>query len=508
MKEKMIATRQYREHLLNDPYRPTYHFAVPDDDGRPGDPNGAFFADGVYHLMYLYLNSETAGYHWGHVTSTDLLHWRHLPDALKVTDGGRGCYSGGAFVDDDQTAYLTFWKFPSADPNGDAGGISIACAKPPYEEWELIAPVSVEGSREFWGTMDVEVDGKIEHVGCADPSNIWKMNGYYYMQMGNLPVLNAYGRHENSDPHYQGDWTDLFRSVDLKTWTFVHRFYQNPHLDEDYPDKTQDDMCPSFLPLFDAKENGNKTDKWLQLFISHNRGCQYYVGELDGETFVPECHGRMSWKDNAYFAPEALIDDRNRHIYWTWLLDNPTEDFERFGWSGVFGLPRLVWWKDGILRTAPVDELERLQYNRQTPKPDQNDNIVVKNGEVFRLKAAFDMAKTDKAGFSVRVNEECGAHTDIYVDKTTGKLVFDATNASGEDGWKIREEAPFTLAEKERLTLDIFVDKSVIEVYANERQAICRRVFPANPKQAVGVKLIGGNLTALEVFDMAPTNPY
>ena len=42
-------------------------------------------------------------------------------------------------------------------------------------------------------------------------------------------------------------------------------------------------MCPSFLPLYDAKENGNKTDKWLQLFISHNKGCQYYIGTLDGE---------------------------------------------------------------------------------------------------------------------------------------------------------------------------------------------------------------------------------
>ena len=52
--EDSITARKYREWLLSDLYRPGYHFTVPDGDGRPGDPNGAFFADGRYHLMYLY----------------------------------------------------------------------------------------------------------------------------------------------------------------------------------------------------------------------------------------------------------------------------------------------------------------------------------------------------------------------------------------------------------------------------------------------------------------------
>ena len=56
MKAHAILARKYREHLLNDAYRPTYHFAIPDDLGIPGDSNGAFYADGVYHLMYLYNN--------------------------------------------------------------------------------------------------------------------------------------------------------------------------------------------------------------------------------------------------------------------------------------------------------------------------------------------------------------------------------------------------------------------------------------------------------------------
>lgn len=508
MKDLIIATRQYREKMLRDPYRPTFHFTVPDDNGMPGDSNGAFYVDGVYHLMYLYKNSQTEAFHWGHISSVDLLHWRHHPDAL-VDEGVLcdGSFSGGAFVDDDKTAYISFWKFPSKLEGGDNGGIAIAYAKPPYEKWERLEPIAVEET--VWGIVDLEIDGKIEHISCADPSNIWKMNGKYYMQLGNLPVLNMYGREENSNPHYQGDWTDLFRSDDLKKWAFVHRFYENPHKDADYPNKTEDDMCPSFLPLFDKQENGNFTGKYLQLFIAHNRGCQYYIGTMDGETFIPEQHGRMSWNDIAYFAPEALIDDKNRHIVWTWLHGNPENDFEKYGWSGVFGFPRTVWYEDGILKMAPAGELDRLEYNTKTPIIGSDGSVSIANGELFRLKAELAPEGQDKIGFIVRADEKTGNRTEIYYDAANGKLVFDATN-SGIDGLRIKEEAPFKLMPGEKLSLDIFVDKSVIEVYANERQAICRRVYPASPEDAVKVMLVGNQsaVLAITASDMAPTNPY
>ena len=99
-KEVIKATREFRERLLADPYRPAYHFCFPEDDGRPGDPNGAFFHNGRYHLMFLY-NSAGNGFAWGHVSSTDMLHWRYHPDAIGPGNGDEGCFSGGAFIDDD-----------------------------------------------------------------------------------------------------------------------------------------------------------------------------------------------------------------------------------------------------------------------------------------------------------------------------------------------------------------------------------------------------------------------
>ncbi len=509
-KDLSNATRIYREKLLDDPYRPGYHFAVPDNSGNPGDPNGAFFADGTYHLMYLYYHLEKEKFHWGHISSRDLLHWRHHPDCLESDNGDKGCFSGGAFVDDDGTAYLTFWKF-SGGEGEESGGIAIAYSRPPYDKWERIRPIAVK-SAPIWGTADIEVDGEIKHISCADPSNIWKMGDTYYMQTGNLVVLNNYGRAEDSPEEYKGDRTDLFKSKDLKAWEFVHRFYENPHLDEDYPDATEDDMCPSFLRLPDSKADGKLTDKWLQLFIAHNKGAQYYVGSLRDEHFYPEDHGRFSWKDNTCFAPEALIDDRNRHIAWYWLLDDRECGIERFGWSGVFSFPRVLWLEDGILRMAPAEELDRLQYNGQTfgiGAVDSSAKLDVKNGELLRIKATIDPKASTKAGFSVRATSDGKEHTDIYVDMENGKLVFDATE-SGCEGRRIKEEAPFELKSGEMIELDIFIDKSVVEVYANERQAISRRVYPTNPAEAVIVKAIsdGADFRAVQAFEMHPTNPY
>ena len=324
------------------------------------------------------------------------------------------------------------------------------------------------------------------------------------MQTGNKCVLDTYGK---SDPAYTGDWTDLFRSADLRNWEYRGRFYVNPHTDPTWPDATEDDMCPSLLPLPDAPEDGRLTEKWMQLFISHNKGAQYYTGTLDGERFLPETHGRFSRTDRLCFAPEALLDDRNRNIGWFWLLGNPRQDYPRFGWSGVQSLPRVFWYDDG-LRMAPVTELERLQYNPQTfaaGKVNGAQPLAVRNGTSFRLNAVIRPGDASFAAFRVLSDGE--AFTEIGFDAARGVLYVDPLRGSA-DGWPAREEAPFAAGESVRL--DIFVDRSVVEVFADDRQAISRRVFPARPAQMTGVEVIsdGADFGEVRTWEMMPSNPY
>ena len=332
------------------------------------------------------------------------------------------------------------------------------------------------------------------------------------MLAGNYHVLHWYGRKEDSPEKYKGDWTDLFKSKDMKKWEFVHRFYKNNHTDSDYPDETEDNMCPCFFPLPDKKSGGKLTDKYILLFISHNKGCQYYIGSLKNEIFYPEKHGRMTWKDKSYGPPEMLMDDKNRCITWSWLCDNYSEDeFEKFGWSGVFSFPRILWYEDGYLHMSPAHELDKLEYNCQEfiiGHLNTEKNLNIKNGNSFRLKTEIDITSATKTGFKIKINsDDKDDYTEIYFMKN--EIVF-KNNKHNASTMGAEEIAPFTLNKDEKLSVDLFVDKSVVEIYINERQAICRRVYSKFPEKSLGVSVFsdGAAFDKITVSEIMPTNPY
>lgn len=504
--EVVRASRALREQFLADPYRPAYHFCVPEDMGMPGDPNGAFYANGRYHLMYLY-NRTGSGFCWGHISSSDLLHWRHHPDAIGPGHGDEGCFSGGAFVDDDGTAHLSYWMLWGAK------GIGIASSRGPgFDNWTKSESNPVIRSTE-WGVTEVkDTTGRTNYYGSADPSNIWKKDGHYYILTGNLLVLNKIGRATNAPPTEQGDRLYLFTSDDLKAWKFVRVFYERK---PEWTDRSEDNMCPSFLPLPASADGGRPSGKHLLLFISHNKGCQYYVGDYRDDHFTPEQHGRMTWVDNTYFAPEALIDGQGRQIMWSWLLDNPNGEKER-GWSGVYGLPRSLWLgEDGSLRLQPVKELESLRHHPRswsdlTVADGATKLLESVAGDACELEITAEAPAKGRCGLKVRASPGGEEGTLLYYDADKKELVFDSTH-SGGDGRKVVEHAPFELPPGEPLQLRVFVDKSVVEIFANSRQAIGRRVYPVRP-DSLGIALFATGadvrFKTVKTWEMSPTNPY
>jgi beta-fructofuranosidase len=529
--EKIQAARALREQLLRDKHRPGYHFCIPEDIGRPGDPNGAFYANGRYHLMYLYDRRGVQGWReqgfcWGHISSRDLVHWRHHPDAIAPGAtgpdgaGDGGCFSGGGFVDDDGTAYISYWRLPLSEGSVEGSGIGIARSRDRhYEKWEKLEIPSLDGT-EFGILERTDEAGNPILLGNADPSNIWKQDGVYYIQTGNLPVLNKLGRDEDSPLHQRGDWVDLFASSDLTDWQFVHRFYQR-EVDNRWTQESEDDMCPSFLPLPRSPDGGETSGKYLQLFISHNMGCQYYIGAYDTQRnlFLPETHGRMSWVDNTFFAPEALIDGRGRQIMWAWLTDNARsgiDDAIADGWCGVYGLPRVLWLgEDDTLRIAPAPELESLRYNAKcfddvTLAQDAEFELEGINGRSCEITFSVDLQSAQRVGLRVRSSTQNEETTLLYYDAFRKKLVFDSTE-SGALGRTVVEEAPFVVPEDQPLKLRVFIDNSVVEVFADDRQAITRRVYPER-EDSNRVRLFcrGGAaaFTGIETWEMMPSNGW
>ncbi|MSU46995.1 MAG: glycoside hydrolase family 32 protein [Lacunisphaera sp.] len=508
--EAVRSARLLRERFLTDPYRPTYHFCPPEDIANPGDPNGAFYHNGVYHLMYLYHRNgypERSGFCWGHLSSGDLVHWRHHPDALSPGIGDEGCYSGGAFLDDDGTAYLSYWMIRGAR------GIGLAKSRgPQFDTWAKFDANPVIKSTGWGFTEAKDPNGKTFFYGSADPSNIWKKDGKYYMLTGNLMVLEKIGRAPGAPLSEQGDRLYLFVSDDLNSWKYLHVFYdRNPR----WTDRSEDSMCPSFLPLPSSPDGGLPSGKHLLLFISHNRGCQYYIGDYRNDHFFPNIHGRMTWVDDTYSAPEALIDGQGRQIMWSWLYDNPA-DHELAGWSGVYGLPRSVWLgDDGTLRMRPVKELATLRYHEKSwPSliltDGQTKALDGLAGDACELEIEIETGAAQRCGLKVRSAIGGEEETLLYYDVAKKELVFDATK-SGPVGRKVVERAPFALKPGEPLKLRIFVDKSVVEIFANDRQAIGRRIYPARPDSLGLVLFADGGSTlfkTVKAWDIMPANPY
>jgi beta-fructofuranosidase len=110
----------------------------------------------------------------------------------------------------------------------------------------------------------------------------------------------------------------------------------------------------------------------------------------------------------------------------------------------------------------------------------------------------------------VRASPNSEEETLLYYEVDKKELVFDSTR-SGKEGRKVVERAPFALKPGEPLKLRVFVDKSVVEVFANDRQAIGRRVYPTR-SDSLGLVLFASGGSArfkfVKAWDMMPSNPY
>jgi beta-fructofuranosidase len=490
--------RAVREALVHDPYRPGYHVVAPEGVCAPFDPNGALYWNGRYHLMMIIQrgNRERPEHCWHHISSRDLVHWRHHPLALAPGGVDEGIFSGGAFVDQDGVPTITYWGL------GERAGICTATsADPDLDDWTK-SPHNPVIHQRFHG-YTVDDDGRI--YGAADPSAIWVHEGHYYMLTGNLPVLREFGLKRDIDAH-KGDTAYLFVSDDLVRWDYLHPFYTSRR---DWTRADEDNMCPDFFPL---------GDRHMLLFISHNLGCQYYIGRYEDDHFTPERHGRMTWVDNAFFAPESLVDDRGRRIMWAWIFDGRSPEIrEASGWSGTLSLPRVLWLgEDTTLRMAPPEELAQLRCN-----PRARADLVVSSGEALPLPEVegrslellleIEPGEAERTGVEVCCSPGGEEATVVFYDAGDQKLKIDTTRASLGEGPKSVEGGPLALAEGEPLTLRVFVDRSVVEVFANDRQAVMRRIYPTR-SDSTGVRLFsrGGDarVRRLRAWDMSPSNPW
>lgn len=480
--DELHCARHVRHKMLDDPYRPAYHFASPEGLAMPFDPNGNIFWRGRHHMGYIY--QERGTHYWGHVSSTDLLHWRHhRPYLFPTLDSPEtSIFSGNSYVDKDGSRVLCLY-------HGCGSGNCIAWSDDKdLEHWHKHA---------FNPIVPNPPDpDKADHTSW-DPCG-WIHNDTYYAVFG-------------------GQKNTVWKSKDLKKWTKC-----GPFLAHAYPgiDIMEDISCPDFFPM---------GRKWVMVCISHRLGARYYVGQWKNEQFYPEYHEMMSYADNQFFAPESHTDDKGRRVLFAWVLDGRNDAARGpSGWSGMMSLPRIMTLGPGNrLLMSPAEELASLRYNavlRKNVAIPANSSVHVPfdavADNVLELEAELAGNATD-FGVKVCCSPDGRHETVIGYSTADGRLRIDTTRTGpNQPSGRVNiagnmcrqmESAPMRLGPKEALQLRIFVDRTMVEVFANNgRQALSRVIYPSLGSTGIRLYANGGTARAANVrlWDIMPTNPY
>ena len=464
----------------SDPHRPRYHFGPPPswiNDPKP------FFWNGVYHVYFQYCPGipYSGNKHWGHAISRDLAHWEELPIALTPTPGGPdadGCWTG-CVLEDGGKFHILYTAIPHLTRPHFAQVQCLATSDDLVTWQKYAANPVIAASQQPAGFGDT----------FRDPQAWREDDGWYCIIGGNKP---------EGDDQFKNGAPFLYRSQDLVHWEYLHPLYVGP---------AARDECPDFFPLDGRVATAHSPGahpvdgQWLPagggrkwVLLSSRRETAWAVGEYAGHRFTPELTGTVD--DRHYYAAKTTLDDRGRRVLFSWVREDrsreaaarPGDGPPAAGWSGAFALPRVLSiLPDGTLGQEPVPELEALRGAHHGYAPvtlgsrKEEVTLDVPGGDCVEVIARFAPNDARQFGLAVQGTDE------ILYDR-------EAQTLAGR---------PLALATGEPLTVRVYVDRSVIEVFAHGRVCKTIRTYHQPGDNLDHIRLIArGGAVSVESLDV------
>lgn len=336
-----------------DPSFPGLHIRPP--QGWLNDPNGLCRIDGRYHVFFQYnpIAPIFGAMHWGHVSSTDLVHWQEHPMALSPRPGHideAGCWSG-CIVDD--------------------GGVPTAVytANPDHPRNAVAALARSDRSMIHWQQDPSPI------VGITKPSGIDEVRDpFIFVHDGHRYAVQGAGQ-PSGKPRLQ-----LYGCDDLSRWTELGTLLSTDDPIAGEVASANIWECPNLVRI----------DGHWALLVSlcqltaefHSAGVRYLLGDLvaqgPGWAFKATSGGLVD-SGPSFYAPQVLAEP-GRTLLWGWAREVGRTDREiaDAGWAGVLTFPRELYVGDGGgLGLRPVMELEGLRQ----------DKMAVRAAEPFQAHA-------------------------------------------------------------------------------------------------------------------------
>lgn len=446
-------------------FRPVYHHTPA--YGWMNDPNGMFYKDGVYHLYFQYnpYGSVWGNMHWGHSTSTDLMHWKFEGCAI-VPDAWGAIFSGSCVVDHENTAgfgkeaVVAFYTSAKSTPWGDIQMQSMAYSLDNGKTFTKYEgnPILTSSEKDF-----------------RDPKVFWYAPGKHWV------MILAVGQH-----------MEIYSSVNLKEWKKESEFgaMQGAHggVWE----------CPD---LVEIPVEGTREKKWV-LICNLNPGgpfggsaAQYFVGSFDGKKFVNESPTQTKWmdwgKDNYATvtwnnAPDGRCIALGWMSNWQYANNVPTRQYR----SANTLARDLTLYREGqelYLKSTPSSEVKKARGKKvsipsfKVSEKHEMVNLFEEKQGAYEVEIVIQNTGASKIAFCL-LNDK-GEKVSMYYDLNRKQFVMDRSESGKVDFSK--DFSAVTVApvnvDKE-LTLRLFVDRSSIEAFGEDGKFLMTNlVFPSQP---------------------------
>ena len=242
----------------------------------------------------------------------------------------------------------------------------------------------------------------------------------------------------------------------------------------------------------------------------------YHTGQLRGATFHPNpprilAHGPAG---EALYAPQVTRLADGRYLLFGWLREGRSAaQCVAAGWSGVMSLPLLVTVRpDGALALQPDPALQQLRdrhwrFTASDLAAGHDALLPDVTGDCLEIVATFAPDNAGEYGLKLRCAPDGREFTRLSVASARRTITIEREHAS-LDAAAHRDgcTAALLAAPGEPVTLHIFLDRSVIELFADDGHTLLTsRIYPTLAEsQGVALFSHGGaaRLLALDIWSL------
>lgn len=420
--------------------RPKLHYTS--EENWINDPNGLIYYQGEYHLFYQYFPyaPKWGTMHWGHATTKDFINYSEHKIALYPTKSAdaNGIFSGSSIEKDGELhIFYTGVKYEQEDPDN----IHVIA-----QGHEFVATQMKITSKDGYGFDNFEnkkviipaiTNSELGHLTHTRDPKVWQEAGKYYLILGT--------KVKGEDGNYQGKVL-IYQSDDLDEFTLFTTYSL-----AGYGDMWE---CPDYFKIEDqgylimSPEN---TSTRIDDYNSHPVITKANLAIKNAE-FTCQIPNQLLDYGLDVYAPQTFEDQNGQRILICWIRMPEPEVDNGKKYIGMMTMPRRIIKSDNGIRYQVISEIA-------------NNFIKTENYDwekVMKLTAVFREGNyINIGGYKLSLeNQRFVANREaVFIDNEY-----------------IAKNVVTPILEKDKIQVEIYVDRNVIEIFIDNGSYVITQV--------------------------------